>query len=496
MIDKIRLTFKHTLIYSVGNIATKLIGIILLPLYTAHITVSDYGILGVLEISILILSQVLMLGQGSAFIRFYDISKFKDSRKSLLFTILIFLIFIGVVFNLFGRIFSSKLARIFSKPKEFELYINLSLVIIGLKLINKLILSSLRAQGKPLLFAVSNIIKLFSVMSLNIYFVAFIRIGIKGILLSYLIGEVVLILILLPYIKSSINFTFASKFLFQTLTFGFPLIFSALAGMILNMGDRYVLKILGNYKEVGLYNLGYKIAGVLNMVFIQSFRLGLRPVAYKIFNEKGDKKFYSKMLTYSMFILIWFGLGISIIGKELIKTLALNSEYWLAYSVVPYIILGYIFNGARSVVNISLYLTHKTSLIAYTTIGAAILNILLNFLLIPKYHIIGAALATIISFMVLYFISYSIAQKQYNIPYENKKIFLMLIIGFILFIISSFTTNMNILSRFPIKFLIFGSFPVLLYLCGFFDPVELRRLLGSIRKWSDIRNIKNYYRKK
>ena len=70
MLDNIKYTFKHTVIYSLGNIATKLIGIILLPLYTRHITVTEYGVLGILEITIMILTQVLILGQSQTFLRF------------------------------------------------------------------------------------------------------------------------------------------------------------------------------------------------------------------------------------------------------------------------------------------------------------------------------------------------------------------------------------------------------------------------------------------
>ncbi len=491
MFEKIKLAFKNTAIYSIGNITTKIIGIILLPLYTAHISVSDYGILGILEISILILTQVLMFGQHQAYIRFYCKEENKSNKRDPLFTLFLFLFGLVLLINLFGHVFAENISRLFYNPKTFQLYIHLSLIIIALRLINKLFLSSFRARGKALLFALSNISKLVCTLGFNVYFVAFLRIGVKGILYSYIIGETVLLIILLPQIISSIKFEIDLNILKKSLIFGFPLIFSALAGMLLNMGDRYILKFLGNYREVGLYNLGYKVASVLTIFLIQSFQLGLQPIAYSMYQKKGDKRFYSKMLTYSMFVLTWAGLGLAIIGKELIKTLALNPDYWLAYTIVPYIIFGLLFSGARTVVNIGLYITHKTSSIALNTIFAAVLNIILNFLLIPKYHMLGAAYATIISFIVLYFLSYRAAQKQYKIPYENKKLALLIALWVVLILLSSLINSLTIIVRILIKIFFISSFPLILYLFNFFEPAEIRRIRGSLKKWRNIKNHKH-----
>ncbi|MBL7086408.1 MAG: hypothetical protein ISS28_04850, partial [Candidatus Cloacimonetes bacterium] len=160
MLNKIKNTLKHSAIYSIGNIATKLIGIILLPLYTKHITVSEYGILGILEITIMILSQVLILGQSHALLRFYDLAEYKAKRKSTLFTIFIFLFACGLLFNLLGQNFASKLSSLFFKPPEFTIYFKLCFYIIFLRIINNLFLSVLRAKEKSVFYATANIIKI------------------------------------------------------------------------------------------------------------------------------------------------------------------------------------------------------------------------------------------------------------------------------------------------------------------------------------------------
>ena len=177
MLKNIKKTLSHSVIYSFGNFATKLIGVILLPLYTKHITVSEYGILGILEITIMILTQVLILGQPNAFLRFYDLDEYKEKRKITLFTISIFLLSIIVVVNIFSQYFASNLAAYFSKPLEFTIYFRLCFAIISLRIFNILFLSVLRVQEKSTYYAIANILKISIILGLICF--AFYIIGIN-----------------------------------------------------------------------------------------------------------------------------------------------------------------------------------------------------------------------------------------------------------------------------------------------------------------------------
>lgn len=493
MLNKVKDSIKHSAIYSFGNISTKLIGIILLPLYTKYITVAEYGIIGVIEVTIMILTQTMILGQPQSFLRFYNITKYKHKRKTTLFTLFILLFSTGLIFCIIGQYFTKNIASFFNNSSDFEIYIRLSFVIIYLRILNEFFLSVLRAKEKSLFFASANIFKLGLILGFNIYFIAFLRIGIRGILYSYLIGDIVLLLLLSPGLIFEMSAKFDSKILKLTIKFGFPLIFTSLAGMLLNMGDRYILKLLVDYKEVGLYNLGYKVAGILNVFFIQSFTLGFLPLAYKNFQQKDDKRYYSKMLTYFMFVLCWAGLGLSLFSQEAIKLLALNSEYWPAHTVVPILTLSYVFSGGKSVTSLGLYLTGKTQVIAYSTIVVTLLNIGLNFLLIPKYGMMGAAIATLIAFIILYIISQIMSNRFYKIPFENHKILVLLITTITLFFIPSLFQDLQLLFNLIIKFLILVSFPFILYFFKFYEPIELLRIRQSWKKWRNPKNWKKTF---
>lgn len=476
MLTRLKKTIRHTAIYLLGNLSTKLIGIVLLPLYTKELTVAEYGILGILEITIFIIAQILLTGQSHALLRFYDLDEFREKKKSVVLTIFIFLAVSGISINLFGYLYSSQLAYLFSESAKFEVYLKLCFVIILLRILNTFFFTVLRAKENSVLYAAGNIVKFLMILIFNVYFIAILKIGVKGILYSTMIGEAVILVFLFIYMIPEMVAKFEWKILSASISFGFPLVFTSIAVLSLSMGDRYILKILVNYKEVGLYNLGYKIAGVLNMLFIQSFTLGLMPLAYKMYGKQGDKRYYSKMLTYFLFVIMWAGLGLSVFSKEVLKIFVLSPDYMSAYNVVPIIVLLYVFSGAKSVVNLGLLLKRKTKYIAYKTIGAAVLNIILNFLLIPQFKMMGAAIATAISFFALYLVTYYLSNRFYKIPYENLKLVKMLATAIFLFLVSMLLHGAELWLSIFFKTILFISFPIMLYFMNFYEHIELQRI--------------------
>jgi O-antigen/teichoic acid export membrane protein len=207
------------------------------------------------------------------------------------------------------------------------------------------------------------------------------------------------------------------------------------------------------------------------------------PQAYQMYGKEGDKRYYSKMQTYIVFVLCWMGLGLSLFGKELIEIFALNHDYWPAHEIIPIIVLAYIFNGARTAVSVAMYLKKKTQYIAFAFIVTAIFNIGLNFALIPMFGRLGAAYATLISFFVLYLISYVLSNRVYRIQYENLKFFKMVALVISLYTISLLTSDMGILIKTTLKISIVAVFPVVLFFLNFYERVELERIKEGVNKF-------------
>ncbi len=482
MLKNLKHTFKHTAVYSIGNISTKLIGVILLPLYLKYVTPGEYGILGILETTILLTTQLISFGLPNAILRFFNLDKYKDKQKESFFTLLLFTVTIcGML--LAGGLFSSKsISNLFSDSTLFQLYLTPMFVVIALRTINNVLLSQLRARDQSIQFAIFNILKLIFILSANIFFVVHERLDILGILYAYVAGEILMLLLFIPIICKYTSWSWDKRLLNEAIVFGFPLIIGGLAHMFLNIGNRYILKFLTSYEVVGIYSLGYKIAGIVNMLLIQSFQMALLPIAYRMFGQDGDRRFYSKMLTYFVFILCLTSLAITFYFENILGLMGKINPDWLkSLSILPILLLGFIFSGAKMVANIGLTIKGKTKIIAMNTFGIAILNIILNFILIPHFKMAGAALANTISFLILYISSHYFAQKHLPVPYENNKLATMILTSTGLFFLYKWITIENIWGSLLFKLLLLILFPILLGLFHFYEPIEIQRIKEFIK---------------
>jgi O-antigen/teichoic acid export membrane protein len=279
--------------------------------------------------------------------------------------------------------------------------------------------------------------------------------------------------------------------------FGFPLIFSGLSSQILNLGDRYVLGILTNLSIVGVYTLGYKFANLIETLFVRSFYTAYEPIAWKKLAEANARRFYAKVLTYFVFIVFWISLFISIYAKGIIHKFALNEDYWAAYQIVAIVVFAISLRGMFIIVRMVFQFAQKTKYDALIDGSAAILNIGLNFLLIPYLSIIGAALATFIAFAYMLLIGFILANRLYPIKYEWLKIIKLAAVTVTIYVLCMLFDPFSTFFRIFFKFLLFLSYPLILYFFNFYDAVEIQRIKGAYRKWVNWKTITGlFYRKR
>jgi len=143
----------------------------------------------------------------------------------------------------------------------------------------------------------------------------------------------------------------------------------------------------------------------------------------------------------------------------------------------------------RETTSYGLIINKKTGIVGINVVIAGILNILLNIFLIPRWNMMGAAVATIITQFIYWMLNYHFSQKEYFIPYEKRKVLIMFLTGGLLSFAGLFLNEMHIIPRLIIKTTCIFGFPFLLYLFGFYETAELHAIRGFIVKWSDLRNL-------
>ncbi len=485
MLKNLKTASTHTVIYAFGNLSAKLTGFILLPLYTSNISVADYGTLGLIETVSQFLSAFLAFSLPTALLRWSSSEKSIQSQKSIVFTVLIASLGILGVFNLIAYPLTGVLNKllVWDDPR-FAFYLMLSFPVISFDILNLLVLNLLRFHERPGLYIIINTIKLALILSLNVYFIAYQGRGVDGIILSQFIGSLALNLLSLPFLIRNLVPKFNFKLLKEMMAYGFPLVFASVSALVLSLGDRFVIDFFLTKEDLGVYTLGYRIGGVINVFILQSFQLGFLPFAYKMHEAGDSSRFFAKVLTYFTFVLVLSALALSVFARETIITFAPdNAGYWSAYIVVPLISLSFVIKGLQYYFSLGLHYVKRTSYNAWIVIVSAVVSLGLNFILIPVIGIMGAAITINIATLVMAWLYLHYSQKFYPIPFEYRRIGLLFVVGFVLFGLALLAQKLGWWPGIIVKTGLLVAFPFVLYFVGFFESIELLRLKQGWQKW-------------
>jgi len=400
-----------------------------------------------------------------------------------------------ILFVSISELYLDQITSWFGSSQDFKLPIKVCIYIVAAVTLNNIILGKVRADERSILFTISGLIKICVQIGLTVYFLASLKMGLVGVLIGQLAGEVSTILVVVPALLKEIELKFEKSIVKAALSFGLPLVFSAVAINLLNGSDRYIIKFLRGEEVLGLYELGYRVGGVINMMMIIPFNLSLLPMAYKVYQTKGDKDYYKKLKTYLTFVLLWAGLALSLFSKEIVEVFALNSSYYPAYQVVPLIVLAYILYGISNISSLGMFLSGKNLYMAFITMLCAGINIGLNFWLIPQYGIVAAAVNTVIAFFIQDILSIIASNKYYRINYEYFKLTKLFITGLSLFVVSNLLLTDSLPINLSMKLAASILFPFICIGIGCFEKKELLFMKKIFSKWRNpkdwLKNIQN-----
>lgn len=492
MLDKITKIFKTSLIYGLSNMFAKAAGILLLPIHLQYFSVEEYGRLGLMLITAMFVSSVLISGQNQAIIRFSNIPEYAAKRRSYFFTIFLVIGLWSVVIVAVMLLFNDSVASLFPQPENYIEPLRLTAWLTGIMMLNNVLTNKLRADEKPGIFFWGGFVKLLGIIGGTVWFVIYAGWNIEGVLLANIIGEVAGFGVMLPGILKSMKIRFENEMLRESLKFGVPLIFSVIALNFLVGIDRYIIQYLTDEYQLGLYELAYRITGTINMFVVMPLNLTIFPVAYKIYKKENDLYYYSKMMTFAMILMVLPTLAVALFGQEIVWIFDRSTNYYEAAEIVPYLASSYVFVGMTIIAALGMYLTGKTKTVAIVNFLVSVLNVVLNFALIPIIGVKGAAVATVISYIVLYKVSYLYSRKFCGFSFEFRKIYSLLFFAIMLYFAGTLPGFENIYLNVFYKFGLVILLPISLFFTGYFAPHEkeaILKLLKSLRSPADLVNL-------
>ena len=348
----------------------------------------------------------------------------------------------------------------------------------------------LRLQSKPIYYSATNIVRLFVTLILTIYFTISLHRGVAGVYEAQFFGIIIQLFMVLPLIIKNSSLRIDKRCTIQLLSYSYPLVFPAIVGSLLTVFDRYIINHFQGLEDVGFYSLGYKVGNTLKVFVVTSVQLALTPLLMKKMNDPDNKRFYSKVLTYFSFGLMFCALGLNLFSREGIVWVTTNPDYIEALYVIPFVTYAIFFSMMRECCMIGLQVMKKTKIISYIIVGITVLNFFLNMLLVPSMGMYGAALSTMIVQVISWLACYVFAQKYYAIPYELTKVWKVLVIGTLLYFVGTVFNETAIWISVLVKLVILVCYPFLLYKWHFYDKNEENNLKGAWNKWSDLKRLK------
>ena len=431
---------KDTLIYGLGGALKKTSSFLLLPFLTQNISTIEYGIFGLIAIITISFSGFSNLGTANSLTIFFFEESNPKNREKLIWTNFI-LLFLCNILLLFVIIFLSKfISNLMFQTDKYSSLIIISVLGLSFQSMCDPFMNYLRMIKRPIDYVKINLMGSILFFLITIYLVVFRELGLIGYIISIAISQFILLLFSIIIIGRKLSFGFHFINAFNLIKIGFPSIFGLFAFLVIDLSDRKIIEIFLNLEQLGIYTVAYSF-GMIAILITDAFSSTWTPFFSSfIKKQKAANEIFPSILEFYILLILVVSLMFFCFSKPLIYFMT-DKSYHAGYKVVGLIAFSYLIKGVYHIFLPGIYFKKKLYLMSLIEWTSAIFNILLNFLLIPLMGIVGAAIATTLSYLTLCFITYHCSKGYLFIKYRWKNIFSNLFLAMLSISIMTFLNN-------------------------------------------------------
>lgn len=395
--NKYKTLVSNTALISFGTFGSKILVFLMVRFYTGYLTTAEYGTADLITQTANLLLPIISLGITNGVFRFAMDTKL--DKKSVFSS--------GIITVTLGGLAFLIIAPILGLINQFNGFVWLIIIYTMASCYHSLCSQYIRALGSTLFFAVQGIVNTSLVIVLNIVFLAFLNMGITGYVLSVVLADAFSALLIFVKEKLWLQITFKpDKAIFKDiLKYSIPMIPATIFWWVTSVSDRYMVSGFIGTEANGIYAVSYKLPTFLTListVFMQAWQFSA------VTESENDKKenidFFSKVWGSFQSVMFLAGAFIVALSIPLIKLLTTPS-YYSAWKYIPLLALSMLFSSFANFMG-SVYIVEKRSKNSFlTSMFGALLNIVLNFILIPSFlGVQGAAIATFVSYLSVFII--------------------------------------------------------------------------------------------
>ncbi len=421
----IRDFLKEGSIYAFAGIAAKGVSLFMIPIFTYYFTTLDFGRIEILFVFTLLISGILSWQLGQGLIRYISQHQNDQSRKkyysstAFIFTIAAYFVGTAVLIVL-GPSLLEVLGL--SGVISYKTFV-LTMIAVFLNGIFSFFGNHLQALRKKNQYAISNFIHSFLGIIATYLFVIVLDKSINGIFYATIATVPVTLIYQFSVLKSEYRWFFSRSILRQLLSYSIPLIPGALALIVLNISDRVMLSYLTSLTTLGIYSVALKFAFGMQII-VQGFGMAINPLTFEKHQSPETNKSIGQLLSGYIKLGGVAVLILSLFSKEIVVILT-QSPYYNAQYVMPMLFASVWIQGV-TMFALGLQITKKTFQISIITCLTVILNVALNYYLIPIFDIKGAAFSTLISASVNSSILVYFSRKSFPLKLNKTDMVLLI----------------------------------------------------------------------
>ena len=475
MLHQLKRLAKHSAIYGLGGLVSRVLAILLLPLYTRYLSPSDYGAIETLVAASAVLVTLLRAGISSAFFRFYFDAEDDAGRTRVVRTAFWFTMTMSTAALIAGLAVAGPISQLLFSSGDRAGLVRAAFIGLWAQMNFEQITSLFRVEERSLQFAVASISNVLITIVMTIVLVVGFGQHALGVIVGNFIGTLTVYLVLLAYRRYQLGLEFDRRLLREMNRFGLPLVPAAIFLWGINFSDRLFLVRYVGQDEVGLYSIGVRLASAI--VFLQfAFRTAWPAFAYSIKSDDEAKQTYAWVLTYLVLITCWISLALGVLSPWLARLLT-KPEFYGGARVVSLLAFAGVAFTAYTVVAIGVGRARKTQFNWVVTGVAAALNIGMNFVLVPRYGMIGAAISTAAAYSAMFVLMTLNAQRVFPAPYQWRRVATAAGVAVALDVTGEWAgVGLGVAVALVI------AYPVALGALGFYSPGERRRIAQLARR--------------
>jgi O-antigen/teichoic acid export membrane protein len=479
----LRRLLSSSVLYALTGVAQQVAGFLLIPVYTRLIPPAEYGLLELLTALLSIAVLSVTLGLSSAINKVYHRDcQTPDEQRAVVGTALAASFPLVVVVGGLLLTFAAQISEaLLGSPEHADLLriavaSSLCYAVLGM------VLGGLRARERTAAYSSVTVVQFSLAMVLNLVLVVVFGLGVRGVLLGNLTANVSALALALALTGPG-RIAFDRRLVRPLFAFGIAVIPSMLSSWVMDVSDRYLLRLFRDLDEVAQYGVGYKFGMAVQLLVTWPFQLAWPAIAFGISRDEGHERTYARVLTY-LLLLLTFVVLLFVAASTSVLPFVIGAKYAPACAVVPVVAAAYALSALQYCVSPGIHVGGRTRSLSVIGVAAAVSNLVLGLLMIPSLGMTGAAWATVAAYGLAFAGSAWLAQRSHPVRYERGRIARIVGAGLVAYALMRLVSAEAVGVWLPVGQIgALGVFLVLVLLSGFVARDERQYVAGLVHRY-------------